>query len=161
MMVWAGCLTCRHDPEMKKWIGFWVDEDEFEHMTPYDIHPYTDNAPLDVGDHILMDFTLTDFGVPLEVEEEKLTDIADFMAMLEGLGMSEPVSLFALYKGVQPWQVDYDEFKSVYAGQWAGKPTRAARKRFRFVPTDGNVYYLWRKTPLSRGSNALRRAVQV
>lgn len=158
MIVWAGCLTCRHDKRARKWEGLWVDEEVYPTLTVYDIHQ-PGYLP-DIDDHVMHAFTLTDFGVPLEASEEELSYQAEFMAWLEEHGISEPVTVWALSQGLQPWQIDADEFLARYQGQWHGKPTRAARKRYVFVRTTPGIYYIFKRNYV-RVNDAVRRAVQV
>lgn len=158
-MVWAGCLTCRHDPVMRKWIGQWVDADEFWDLTVYDVHPPGD-VP-DIDEHELHAYTLYDFGVPEEWSEYELSETTDYVNYLDGIGMLAPLATFAAVLGKDIGSVDYTEFRLRYYGQWIGKPTRAARKRFVFLSAGPGAWYMYRRQIEEPRSEAVRRGVQV
>lgn len=157
-MVWVGCLTCRTDQRCRKWEGFWCDEEAAPHMTVYDVHQ-PGNLP-DIDDHVVHIFSLEEFGIPFEQGEAELAAQTDLCNELEEYGLLYPMAVFATFTGQSLQDVNFLEFRARYAGEWHGRPTRAARKRFLFTRAGDGVYYLWRRH-VARRSDAMRRAVQV
>lgn len=140
MMVWAGCRTCRDDPDMKKWIGYWVHEEEFWYLTPADVHR---RAGFD--DHTIHAYTLGDFGVPLEQSEQDLEMQARYAESLHEGDHLAPMATFAMATGSALWDVDYQVFRSIYAGQ-VDFTSRALRKRYYTTRAGDGHWYLWRKS---------------
>lgn len=159
MIVWAGCLTCRHDKRAKKWEGMWVDESVYPTLTVYDVHQ-PGHLP-DIDDHVIKAFTLTDFGVPLEWSEEELAHATDLANYLEGIHMLEPVAVWAATLHQSIVDVDFHEFAQRYVGHWYGKPSRAARKRYVFLSAGPGAWFMFRRQVEQPQSEAVRRAVQV
>lgn len=140
MMVWAGCMTCRTDPTGRKWIGFWVSEKRFWDVTTADVH----GGP-GYEDHKLHAFTLLDFGVPDEQPESDVRWQASYAEALADADHLAPMATLAAWLGKAIWDVDYQDFRSLYAGQYAGKVTRALRKRYLTSPAGEGHHYLWRR----------------
>lgn len=143
-MVWAGCVACH---EQRHFIGRWVDESELATLDPEALHQVEAFEVIVSGDHLRPPgaFTLSTWGVPDEQSETSLYWQARYADKLQELDMLAPMATLAawLNKAIQdvPWQ----DFRDLYAGQWAGRPTRALRKRYILSPAGEGYYYMWRR----------------
>ena len=148
MIVWVGCKACREAPRGKVWSGRWASDEEAELMSHRDVHQLkTGERMLAWGPHAEdpQIWTLEDFGVPLEQSEEDLAAQARYAQSLDDVDHLAPMAVLAAWLGKDIWDVDYQAFRSVYAGQYQGKVTRALRKRYEVAPAGPGWWYLFRK----------------
>jgi len=146
MIVWAGCRACKDDNVL---VGRWVEESELPHLDPWEMHQLQAYEVIVPDKHLepLHGYRLEEWGIPPEMPEWEMRVTAEVMDTLTEAGIEYSAWLMAAWMlDKEVYELTPAAFKALYAGQWAGKPTRALRKRYSLTPAGPGYHYLWRRS---------------
>lgn len=144
MIVWAGCKACKDQNVL---VGRWVEESELPHLDPVAMHQLEAYDVVVTGAHAepLVGYDIESWGVSAQMDPEHVRLTAELMDALTLHGYDYPAWVMAAwFTGQEVYDMPVAHYKALFAGLWAGKPTRALRKRYSLTTAGPGYHYMWR-----------------